>query len=65
MLGPQMMGGGGGGGIVLPGMAMRGRGHGDDDYGGGRPLGPNGQTVEPLNKRPRWVETRLVFIETT
>ncbi|CAM9897950.1 unnamed protein product, partial [Hapterophycus canaliculatus] len=59
--GSHMMGGGGGGmggggagsGVVLPGMAMRGRGGpGEDDYGG-RGLGPNGQTMEPLSKRPR------------
>lgn len=43
---------GGGSGVVLPGMALRGR---EDDYGGGRGMGPNGQAMEPLNKRPRCV----------
>lgn len=50
--GSQMMGGGmgGGAGIVLPGMAARSR---EDEYGGGRALGSNGQAMEPLSKRPR------------
>lgn len=50
--GSQMMGGGMGGGseVVLPRMALRGR---EDDYGGGRGMGPNGQAMEPLSKRPR------------
>lgn len=59
MLGPpvsQMMGPGGGGGgqVLLPGMMRRG-GQLEDEYGRGPGggLGPNGQTVEPLNKRPR------------
>lgn len=61
--GSHMMGGGGGGmggggagaGVVLPGMAQRGR---EDDYGGGggRGMGPNGQAIEPLSKRPRCVD---------
>lgn len=50
--GSQMMGGGGQG-LVLPGMVVRGRGGGEDEYGGR--LGPNGQTIEPLSKRPRCV----------
>ena len=50
--GSQMMGGGIGGGseVVLPRLPLRGR---EDDYGGGRGMGPNGQAMEPLSKRPR------------
>lgn len=67
----QMIGSGGGGGggtggqqqIVLPGMV---RGRGGDDYGGGpggggRGLGQNGQVLEPINKRPRWVGVGMEF----
>ena len=62
----QLMAGGGGPGgqhIVLPGMASRGRGGtGNDEYGiGGRSMGPNGHTVEPLIKRPRYEVVVLFF----
>lgn len=49
---------GAGAGVVLPGMAARGR----DDYGGGRSLGSNGQAIEPLSKRPRWVGWLVGFV---
>lgn len=58
MLGPPvspMVGGGPGAGqqVLLPGMVRR-PGQLENEYGRGPGgMGPNGQTVEPLNKRPR------------